>query len=200
MQDRIGGWVFTYHFHANPDWDGELGGEWVGRDQDRVIDLCDEFGLNLIGDDRTGNEVALVDVEQRQGQPEPLEVLGQHRSVLKRRGHFGNLGIREHGVADHRHELDEHPHRAGLGQHPGLRRERDEGKHETRRLRGPLKFFLEGPGGSPERPVGSIVVCVKADVGVHPIDLPPTLFLSMHDDDYPTEILVGPLITEPTIK
>ena len=47
-RDRIGGRVFTYHFRANPDWDGELGGEWVGRDYDRVIDLCDEFGLNLI--------------------------------------------------------------------------------------------------------------------------------------------------------
>jgi hypothetical protein len=40
--------------------------------------------------------------------------------------------------------LDEHPHRAWMWHHPGLRWERDDGKHGTRRPHGPLKFFLEG--------------------------------------------------------
>jgi monoamine oxidase len=47
-RDRIGGRVFTYRFRENPDLYCELGGEWVGRDHNRVIDLCHKFGLNLI--------------------------------------------------------------------------------------------------------------------------------------------------------
>ena len=63
----------------------------------------------LVRDDRAGGEVAFVDVEQRQGQPEPLEVLGQQRPVLKRGRHLVNLGIREHGVADHVHVMGQTP-------------------------------------------------------------------------------------------
>jgi monoamine oxidase len=47
-RDRIGGRVFTYRFRENPDLYCELGGEWVGREHNRVIDLCDKFGLDLI--------------------------------------------------------------------------------------------------------------------------------------------------------
>jgi monoamine oxidase len=47
-RDRIGGRVFTYRFRENPDLYCELGGEWVGREHNRVIDLCRKFGLDLI--------------------------------------------------------------------------------------------------------------------------------------------------------
>ena len=43
-RDRIGGWVFTYRFLENPDWYGKLSEEWVGRDHDHIINLCDELG------------------------------------------------------------------------------------------------------------------------------------------------------------
>jgi monoamine oxidase len=47
-RDRIGGRVFTYHFRENPELYCELGGEWVGREHNRVIRLCKQFGLKLI--------------------------------------------------------------------------------------------------------------------------------------------------------
>jgi monoamine oxidase len=47
-RDRIGGRVFTYRFPENPDLYCELGGEWVGREHDRVRSLCKKFGLPLI--------------------------------------------------------------------------------------------------------------------------------------------------------
>ncbi len=47
-RDRIGGRVFTFHFHENPDLYCELGGEWVGKDHKEVEKLCNEFNLDLI--------------------------------------------------------------------------------------------------------------------------------------------------------
>lgn len=47
-RDRIGGRVFTRRFHEAPDLYCELGGEWVGREHNRVRALCKKFKLLLI--------------------------------------------------------------------------------------------------------------------------------------------------------
>jgi monoamine oxidase len=46
-RDRIGGRVFSYHFHENPDLYCELGGEWIGNSHDAVKGLCRRLKLDL---------------------------------------------------------------------------------------------------------------------------------------------------------
>jgi monoamine oxidase len=47
-RDRIGGRVYSHRFHEAPDLYCELGGEWVGREHNRVRTLCKKFKLPLI--------------------------------------------------------------------------------------------------------------------------------------------------------
>jgi monoamine oxidase len=47
-RDRIGGRVYSHRFREAPDLYCELGGEWVGREHNRVRALCKKFKLPLI--------------------------------------------------------------------------------------------------------------------------------------------------------
>lgn len=60
----------------------------------------------LVRDDRAGGQIALVDVEEGQRQPEPFEILGRQHPVYKRDRDLGELGIREHGTADNVDVMD----------------------------------------------------------------------------------------------
>jgi monoamine oxidase len=45
-RNRIGGRIFTYKFE-DTDLTCELGAEWVGKSHDRLIKICEDFGLEL---------------------------------------------------------------------------------------------------------------------------------------------------------
>ena len=44
-RDRLGGRVLTHHFCEAPELNCELGGEWIGNDHKRMLDLCQELRL-----------------------------------------------------------------------------------------------------------------------------------------------------------
>jgi monoamine oxidase len=46
-RERPGGRVWSYHFPQAPELVCELGGEWIGKDQKHVLDLCSELKLPL---------------------------------------------------------------------------------------------------------------------------------------------------------
>jgi monoamine oxidase len=46
-RNRIGGRVFSFKIDENPDLVIELGAEWVGASHERLIEMCNEFGLEL---------------------------------------------------------------------------------------------------------------------------------------------------------
>ncbi len=46
-RNRIGGRVFSHKIDDNPDLVIELGAEWVGASHERLIAMCNEFGLEL---------------------------------------------------------------------------------------------------------------------------------------------------------
>lgn len=46
-RNRIGGRVFSFKINDNPEQVIELGAEWVGASHERLIAMCNEFGLEL---------------------------------------------------------------------------------------------------------------------------------------------------------
>jgi monoamine oxidase len=46
-RDRLGGRVLTHHFCEAPDLNCELGGEWIGKNHEKMKDLCHDLKLGL---------------------------------------------------------------------------------------------------------------------------------------------------------
>src|SRR5439155_4789443 len=109
----------------------------------------------LVGEDRSGVDVALVDVEQRQRDPERLQVFRRHLAIDVGRGHAGELFGREDAAAHDTDLADEYTlARQGLELSPRRRRKRGKNRRgwsrpwllpqERRRLARPPGGFAEG--------------------------------------------------------